>query len=180
MCFNATLSQCMPSPPPPVSTSSVIASIPTLVLQRWFHQCNLLDSMKSERILVSHVQLFVDPMDYSPWNSPARIPGRGISLLRDLTPITQTWEWVSTLQADCLPQSSHKSWRILEWWNTFIRRSSWPKNWTSGSHALKEEFFTNWLPEAWFHNGMCDPTSICLSLSDLHSSVISSQFIHLN
>ena len=95
--------------------------------------------------LLSHVQLFVTPMDYSPWNSLAQITGVGIlSLLQGIVPR----QGLNPGLPHCsyiLCQLTYKgSPRILEWVAyPFSRRSSWPRNWTEVS-CIAVGFFTTW------------------------------------
>ena len=95
--------------------------------------------------LLSHIQLFADPVDYSPGNSPGQNTGAGsLSLLQGifptqgLNPGLPHFRWI-------LYQLSHKgSPRILKWVAyPFCSVSFRPRNQT-GVSCIAGGFFTNW------------------------------------
>ena len=104
---------------------------------------------------LSHVQLFVDPMDpYSPWNSPGQNTG-GVTI-----PFLQGIFPTQGLNPGLLHcRSQHGSLRILEWVAyPSSSRSSQPRNWTRIS-CTAGQLFTSWATRegVWkvdFNNGL--------------------------
>ena len=103
----------------------------------------ILDKLVKVKV-TRRVQLFVTPMDCSPWNSPGQNTGEGsLSFLQGIFP-TQGLKPGFPHCRCVLYQLSHKgSPRILEWVTyPFSRGSSQPRNRT-GVSCMAGRFFTN-------------------------------------
>ena len=89
---------------------------------------------------LNHVQLFVTPWLYSPWNYLGQNPGVGsLSLLQGIIPTQGSNPGLPHCRR-ILYQLSHKgSPRMLEWVAyPFSRRSPWPRNWTGVSDPASQ------------------------------------------